>query len=157
MKYKLLVLVFVPIGFLLFFSIRTTLEKIGQARAMAALQEWAGTAANTGTLPHELQKERGISAGFIGSKGANFSGELPSQRIEVDKALAVYGKQLGGFDTQSFGGRLRGDLTEASRQLEELASRRQAISALGTVHLGCRHFANIRLMSCWISKMSDDV
>ena len=132
LKYKLLVLVFVPIGFLLFFSMRTTLEKIGQAREMAALQELAGISANIGALVHELQKERGMSAGFIGSKGANFSGELPGQRTEVDKALAVYGKQLGSFDTQSFGGRLQGDLTEASRQLEELVARRQAISALGT-------------------------
>ena len=35
-------------------------------------------------LVHELQKERGLSAGFIGSKGAKFRDELEKQRTETD-------------------------------------------------------------------------
>ncbi|MEM8571719.1 MAG: methyl-accepting chemotaxis protein [Pseudomonadota bacterium] len=35
-------------------------------------------------LAHEVQKERGMSAGFIGSDGADFANTLPRQRAAVD-------------------------------------------------------------------------
>jgi methyl-accepting chemotaxis protein len=37
---------------------------------------------------HELQKERGASAGYVGSKGKKFADILPSQRVETDKRIA---------------------------------------------------------------------
>lgn len=36
-------------------------------------------------LIHEMQKERGLSAGFLGSKGAKFANELKEQRLLTDK------------------------------------------------------------------------
>lgn len=41
-------------------------------------------------LVHELQKERGLSAGFLSSKGANFGNELRAQRGLTDRALADF-------------------------------------------------------------------
>ena len=41
-------------------------------------------------LVHELQKERGLSAGFLSSKGANFGNELRTQRGLTDRALADF-------------------------------------------------------------------
>ncbi len=40
-----------------------------------------------GALVHELQKERGMSAGFLGSGGARFGDPLPTQREATDAAL----------------------------------------------------------------------
>jgi len=39
-------------------------------------------------LVHELQKERGLSAGFLGSKGTSFADELRLQRSQTDSKLA---------------------------------------------------------------------
>lgn len=36
---------------------------------------------------HELQKERGASAGYLGSKGAKFGDILPKQKIQTDQKL----------------------------------------------------------------------
>ena len=36
-------------------------------------------------LVHEMQKERGLSAGFVASKGTKFANELKEQRILTDK------------------------------------------------------------------------
>ncbi|UCX04798.1 methyl-accepting chemotaxis protein [Shewanella glacialimarina] len=41
----------------------------------------------TSNLVHELQKERGMSAGFIGSKGVKFAAEIKQQRIVTDKEI----------------------------------------------------------------------
>jgi hypothetical protein len=39
-------------------------------------------------LIHETQKERGITAGFIGSKGKIFGNKLPIQRSLTDKKIS---------------------------------------------------------------------
>jgi methyl-accepting chemotaxis protein len=41
----------------------------------------------TSQLVHELQKERGMSAGFIGSQGTKFTSEIKSQRSSTDREL----------------------------------------------------------------------
>lgn len=38
---------------------------------------------------HEMQKERGMSAGYLGSAGKNFRAELPSQRNALDRTMEV--------------------------------------------------------------------
>jgi methyl-accepting chemotaxis protein len=45
---------------------------------------------NAAGLVHELQKERGMSAGYLGSKGVKFKQELLAQRYLVDEKLRVY-------------------------------------------------------------------
>ena len=129
-KYKLLALTFVPTLFLLVFSVFTTAEKIRQAQEMRDLQEVARISAAIGGLVHEMQKERGMSAGFIGSKGANFGNDLPAQRAEVDKQQALLDKQLTGFSAARYGEKLQSDLADIGKQLADLPARRNAVSAL---------------------------
>lgn len=43
------------------------------------------SASNSALLVHELQKERGLSAGFLGSNGNKFSDLLPKQRKSTDQ------------------------------------------------------------------------
>jgi methyl-accepting chemotaxis protein len=130
LKHKLFALTFVPMLFLLVFSVRTTLEKIRQTQEMTALQEVAGVSAAIGSLVHEMQKERGMSAGFIGSKGSNFGNDLPIQRAEVDKQRALLDKQLTGFSAARYGEKLQGDLADIGKQLADLPAKRNAVSAL---------------------------
>jgi methyl-accepting chemotaxis protein len=52
---------------------------------MARLVELADGVAQVSRLIHELQRERGASAVFVGSKGAQLREELPAQRSRTDK------------------------------------------------------------------------
>ena len=56
-------------------------RRIAQARDIDAVGHSVVAVSN---LVHELQKERGLSAGFIGSKGAKFVDELKQQRGLTD-------------------------------------------------------------------------
>ena len=103
----LLLLVLIPLLCLLMFATHATLEKVRQASDMRSLAELAAVSARIGALVHELQKERGMSAGFIGSQGANFTAELPKQRAEADTRKAEMDRQLLHFN--------------AAEQLEQLA------------------------------------
>ncbi len=85
MRTKLILLVAVPLVGLLYFSISSTLEKAGIAREMGKLESLVELSVKIGALAHELQKERGMTAGFMASKGVKFADELPAQRQDTDK------------------------------------------------------------------------
>jgi len=53
-----------------------------------------------GNVLHELQRERGASAGFLGSKGTKFKDTLKSQRVSTDKKLAILKAYLNSKNNQ---------------------------------------------------------
>lgn len=59
------------------------------------------------SLVHETQKERGMSAGFIGSSGQKFKQELPKQRSTVNKLVNSFNQLIdshtGKISQQSVG------------------------------------------------------
>ncbi|MBY6002813.1 methyl-accepting chemotaxis protein [Salipiger bermudensis] len=61
-----------------------------QSQRQAVVSEIAGESRRVSDLVHELQKERGYSAGFTSSSGGNFADALAAQRIETDTALLAY-------------------------------------------------------------------
>ncbi|MDH4286611.1 MAG: methyl-accepting chemotaxis protein, partial [Gallionella sp.] len=97
---------------------------------MGNLESLAGLSVKLGDLAHELQKERGMSAGFLGSKGSRFAAELPAQRSDSDNKIAALRQRLNGLDTGVFGREIEQSLAEALKNLEEIKAKRDAISAL---------------------------
>ena len=115
---------------LLYFSISSTNEKAAVAREMGKLESLVGLSVNIGALTHELQKERGMTAGFLGSKGVNFANELPAQRNETDKKNNELQKALAVFDANQFGVSLKNSLDEVLRDTAEIGVKRNAVSGL---------------------------
>lgn len=96
------------------------------------------TATQASTLAHELQKERGMSAGFISSHGAQFGPELEAQRRATDDALARYAEDILAGDAAAVGpenptddnARYAAERRERLAQgLATLAGQRRAIDA----------------------------
>ncbi len=130
LRTKLLVMVAVPLAGLLWVSVWNSLEMLFLSREMGQLQQLVVVSTRMGGLVHELQKERGMSAGFIGSKGVNFAKELPAQRQSSDQARQALQDMLAGFDTRHYGNTLVAKVDAANRQLTELAAMRQSVTAL---------------------------
>lgn len=57
--------------------------------------------ATVGVMTHELQKERGASAGFIASGGQNFADALPKQRELSDQRIAEYRAAVNALRAES--------------------------------------------------------
>ena len=107
------------------------LEMVADAKANQLIVELSTDAEIVAT---ELQKERGVSAGFIGSGGAEFVTELEAQRQATDEALASAWTRATNV---SIDGLLAGDkeAVEALRArvgeaLAGLSAMRSAVSAL---------------------------
>ena len=127
---KLILMGAVPTIALLYFAVSGTMDKATIAAEMTRLEALVEVSVKIGDLAHELQKERGLSAGFISSKGVRNVAELPAQRTETDRKSRVLGDALKSFDVARYGAELKTVLGAAEGGLQELPAKRSAISAL---------------------------
>jgi methyl-accepting chemotaxis protein len=106
----------------------TDWRELRQARQIAATTK---TSVAVSSLVHELQKERGMSAGFIGSKGTRFAEDLAKQRELTDvqrTSLKNVVKSLGG---DALATDLRTALDDGIANLDgKLSDVRQRVSGL---------------------------
>lgn len=106
-------------------SVRESRQKIHEGRALTALSE---VAIRIGNAVHELQKERGRSSGFLGSKGQKFGPELEAQRASTDRAWSALTDHLKNFDASVDKGEMTASLRLAMTLAGELRTRRERIS-----------------------------
>jgi len=81
-------------------------------------------------LIHETQKERGASAGFIGSKGNKFKDILPKQRLLTDeryKELKLYIKTL---NLSEYPDELNTEISSFNSQIEKIGQIRLRVDSL---------------------------
>ena len=102
-------------------------DKWQTASEMGRLQGMARTATHASALVHELQKERGMTAGYLGSGGERFGAELQEQRALTDQRLTALHDFL---EDRAAGVPEDGPIADALTRLEALQSRRKAIDAL---------------------------
>ncbi|HVO16023.1 MAG TPA: nitrate- and nitrite sensing domain-containing protein, partial [Alphaproteobacteria bacterium] len=102
-------------------------ETVSELRRLTQVTEITTHLSN---LVHELQRERGASAVFVGSGGKQLVRELPEQRKLTDEQRAALRQGLQGFDAESVGGRFGALLREALAAVDQLEGKRQQIGAL---------------------------
>ncbi|MBR9972322.1 bacteriohemerythrin [Magnetospirillum sulfuroxidans] len=77
----------VVIAILVLINLVGALDKVGRQKNIINLAQFSTVSS---ALIHEMQKERGASALFLGSKGTQFGTELAAQRQTTDGRLAVF-------------------------------------------------------------------
>ena len=127
---RIIMALVLPVGGLLAFSGFMVFDKYEMSAEVGKVQELAEVAPVISAVVHEMQKERGMSAGFIASKGAKFAQELPGQRKLTDEKQAALADTLNSFDAASFGTGLVSGIEEAQQALTELSNKRGQISNL---------------------------
>jgi len=105
-----------------------TLDAYQGIKQAIIIQEDVALVKQSSNLVHELQKERGMSAGFLGSKGQSFQRKLVEQRKQTDQKLAELRRVLekNSYDdkiTNSTGQLLKGlaNLSAIRAQVDQLS------------------------------------
>jgi methyl-accepting chemotaxis protein len=129
-KFRVFAISLAAIAGMLVFSGYLVVDKSQVASEMEELNTLAKLAPVVSGLVHELQKERGMSAVFIGSKGAKFASELPQQQQTTDGKRAELTESLGSFDAASYGAGLVGKVDAASKAVAELDAQRARVGSL---------------------------
>ena len=128
--HRFLLALMVPTLGLIVAATDIVIEKRATVSEMNTLVALVDVATVTSGLVHELQKERGGSALFLGSGGRQFANELPEQRRVTDEWRGRLTTTLKGFDLASLGAGLGTVVSDVALRLGELESRRQDITAL---------------------------
>ena len=79
---------------------------------------------------HETQKERGASAGFIGSKGRKFADIVPQQRLLTNIKYTELTDYLSSIDIESFPVELKNSISGLKSDMSKITSIRASIDAL---------------------------
>ncbi len=120
-----------PLIGLLVFAGNTVIDKRHTASELEAIQRLVELAPTISALVHEMQKERGASAGFINSQGKGaFVEKLESQRRTTDPRKAAVDRALATFDAETYGSGLVAKFRAAEKALAQLADKRRQVSAL---------------------------
>ena len=128
LKAKILTLVFVPVVGLAWITVHDARESLGLFKETEQIKRLSNLAVKTSALLHEMQKERGMSAGFLGSGGNKFADSLEQQRaltstrLEDIKGYLETNRDNTSQDTQQF-------IREKLSKLQSLDDLRQSVSA----------------------------
>ena len=120
---KLLVLIVVPLSALLFFAILAIQSKRVTVTAMDNVAELASLSVDIGNAAHELQKERGLSSGYLASKGEKFGPELAAQRGESDKVVETLRKHIKAFPVVRFAPELKQAMDKGAAGMEAVSGK----------------------------------
>ena len=120
-----------PILGLLGFSFHVLLGQFTTSSEMTQLRGLAEFSPHISALVHEMQKERGSSAGYIGTDGNQaFQERLEAQRHHTDDALDQLNEAAAAFDVAAYGDTFAGRVADAQAMLAELESRRTVVTDL---------------------------
>ncbi len=100
-KQKLILLVLIPLLATLYFSLNNLNILTSKQGQLEEIHDLITLTVANNALVHELQKERGATAVYLGSKGEKFSYELKEQRKLTDKAHTLLNAKLKVFSSEN--------------------------------------------------------
>ena len=130
LRSKMLLLVSVPFAAVLLFA-WALISQIGAEKQQATrFENLSALALHSSALVHEMQKERGASAGFLSSNGKAFGATLKQQRQLTDTQLKAFTAYKRTFDETAFNNAFESNLSELDALLTKLSDMRSRVSAL---------------------------
>lgn len=129
-KTKLLLLAGVPALALLSITLFLTTRMVEDLGEIGHGQSLGELVVALGEVAHELQKERGMTAGFLSSQGSKFADRLPTQRQASDVAIAQLERTLGQVDRDRLETDYRTRLDQLPTSFLALQEWRKVVSTL---------------------------
>ena len=129
-KIRLVIMILIPLIAVFYYSSVSVYENYNVSNNMEKIQTASKVATMISTLIHQTQKERGFTAGFLGSRGKNFKDELSSQREVTNKKRDLLLKYLKGFDLSAIDKDVSSKILGALKDMKNIDSLRSSVSSL---------------------------
>ncbi|MCX2760234.1 methyl-accepting chemotaxis protein [Vibrio sp. Sgm 22] len=158
-KQKIIALLILPILGFLWLSVSAISKGVETKTEMSSLNQLTRLSVVYSELVHELQKERGMTAGFIGSQGTKFVSELASQRTSADNRRNERNDywQSANINLPQIN-RLNTEISQSLNQLSSIRNRVDSQSIPLSEALGYYTKLNAKLLSvsALIAELSSD-
>ncbi|NCD12950.1 MAG: chemotaxis protein [Epsilonproteobacteria bacterium] len=129
-KFQLGLVCFVVVLFALILGVKTLMEGREKLQNVDDLQTMVTLSSSISLLVHESQKERGASAGFLGSKGQKFGDKVSPQRKLTDKEHQRYKIALQSIALERYPQTLKDKIATIESFLQKLPSIRSRVDTL---------------------------
>ncbi len=128
-KYKLALMLFLPIVGLLFFAVHTVKEKADLAHEMSQLEELVQLSLKLSTIIHQIQHERHVSELFLKSQGQKYVAQLSEAPTLTDQVIEELKLFLTQFNISHYPATFTNGLQQAQQAIDKLQSIRDHIAA----------------------------
>jgi len=160
-KIKMAALAIVPLIGLLYFSGTSIERSYSEDKNMQGITTIVHFTATMSSLVHSLQSERSLSAGYLASKGSEFSKELKENRARVNNELKIMNNLVSTMNMQHYSNKFRTKIQETLAILGGLKTIRAdvdtfAISLDGTLTYFMKINGAFLSSIAEIAKMSTD-
>jgi methyl-accepting chemotaxis protein len=129
-KFKLNLIATIVVSFALIIIAITTNKALHDRSVISQAKELNILSQKLSLLIHETQKERGASAGFLGSKGKKFADILPKQRVLTTKRNTELTAYASTLDPSSFPQELQSEIAAFNLDMSKISDIRSRVDAL---------------------------
>lgn len=129
-KYKLNLITAIVVSFALIIITIATFKAIDDKENISRSQNLNTLSQKLSLVIHETQKERGASAGFIGSLGKKFGNILPNQRVATTKEYENLKAYIDTLDLNSFPKELKDEISAFNGDMAKIEQVRSKVTEL---------------------------
>ncbi len=129
-RVKLVLLVIIPMTIMVVLSGVFVYKIYNEKVGYKAIHTTMLLSSKISLLIHETQKERGMTAGYLGSGGKKFADKLPQQRELTNQKLNEFKIFFNSIDKQELSQSAIDTLKNIFAQLESLSTKRKQVSSL---------------------------
>ena len=129
-KLKMLLMVFIPAVVIFILLGLNALTNYDKNSELSKIEEATILATKISAMVHNTQKERGASAGFVGSSGKKFVDSMPSIRLDTDATRIEMEAFYTTMDMSKYPKAMQNQMGDAMNRLSQLDSTRASISSL---------------------------
>ena len=128
-KQKLILIMSIPLIVVILLAGKLTYDSYTYNSSLIKLEKVVILSTKIGSLLHETQKERGMTAGYLGSKGKKFSNKLPLQRDNADQRINELKGFLTSFDFKAYGTNFEENLNSALNNISRFSEIRARVTS----------------------------
>ncbi len=129
-KQKLILIMWIPLCIVILLATKLGYDSFIYHKNLKNLDHVIVLSTKIGALIHETQKERGITAGFLGSQEKTFHENLLKQQELTNEKLKDMKIFLSTFNSKYFGQEFNTNLNKSLKLLAKLANIRTNVSSL---------------------------
>jgi len=129
-KMKMVLMVFIPAIVIFILLGQNAYKNYEKVAEFSKIEEATTLATKISAMVHNTQKERGASAGFVGSGGKKFIDTMPSIRKDTDETRREMEAFYKSMDMSKYPKAMQEQMNDAMNRLSKLDSTRVSISSL---------------------------
>ena len=130
MRFKFALVLVLPLIALGWFAASGAIARQAAVNELSRMQALTALAQQAGGWVHQVQRERGMTAGFLGSQGKVFGDRLRQQRSDTDAAAEAFFQQRDQLDATLLTSTISSQLAAVEQQWQQNQSLRDQVALL---------------------------